>query len=175
MTAPTLVTERLVLRMPEARDFPAYRAFYSSADGVARRKAGEKTERDSWNILAADIGHWSLRGFGVWAIVARHGAAAVGTVGLYHPEGWPSHELTWWLLPEARGQGYATEASRAVIAHAYGALGWPVVETHMRDDNQPARKLAARLGGQIVRRDTFPDGVARDVWALPRQFSEGAA
>ena len=70
-------------------------------------------------------------------------------------------------MPEARGTGFATEASQAVIAWAYDTLGWQVVETHMRDDNLPARALAERLGGQKITRETFPDGVARDVFALP--------
>ena len=47
-------------------------------------------------------------------------------------------------------------------------IGWPVVETHMRDENTPARRLATRLGGTVTRRETFPDGVTRDVFALPR-------
>ena len=74
-----------------------------------------------------------------------------------------------FLLPEARGAGYATEASRVVIDWAYRVLSWPHVETHMRDENAPARAIAERLGGTIDRRETFPDGVTRDVYVLPRQ------
>ena len=54
------------------------------------------------------------------------------------------------------------------IAH-WDTLGWPRIETHMRDENLPARNLALRLGGILDRRDTFPDGVARDVFVLPKQ------
>lgn len=174
---PVLETDRLRLMAPAARHAPAWRTFYCSADGRARRGGGEKSPRDAWTILAADIGHWTLRGFGIWALERRGTGEAVGAAGLYHPDGWPSHELTWWLLPEARGAGLATEASRAILAWAYNRLGWPAVETHMRDDNAPARRLAQRLGGHIVRREIFPDGVARDVFRLPRPEAarEGAA
>lgn len=164
---PVIETERLRLAMPAAGHFPLYRTFYASASGEGYRYGGPKPERVAWNMLAADIGHWTLRGFGMWVIERRADGAAVGGCGLYHPAGWPSHELTWWLLPEARGQGYATEASRAAIRFGYETLGWPVVETHMRDNNRPARRLAERLGGTAVRRETFPDGVTRDVFALP--------
>ena len=37
----------------------------------------------------------------------------------------------------------------------------------MRDENRAARRLAERLGGKVVRRETFPDGVPRDVFRLP--------
>ena len=165
MSVPTLSTGRLILRGPEGADFALYRDFYAQATGPGGY-GGPRRPDEAFRRLAMDIGHWSLRGFGRWVMVRAEDGAAIGGCGLVHPLGWPSHELTWWLLPEARGQGYATEASRAVIDHALRALRWPVVETHMRDENDAARRLAERLGGRIVRRETFPDGVARDVFAL---------
>lgn len=175
---PALETARLSLEAPAERHFPAYRAFYCGVDGTLRRHSGRKSERDAWSILAADIGHWALRGFGIWALTERASGETVGACGLWHPMGWPEAELTWWLVPEARGAGYATEASHAAIAFGYDVLGWDSVETHMRDDNIPARRLAERLGGRIARRLTFPDGVARDIWTLPhpgRSSEETAA
>ncbi|GMG85476.1 GNAT family N-acetyltransferase [Paralimibaculum aggregatum] len=170
MTAPAipvLETGRLRLEPPAAAHFPAWRAFYTSAEGTARRGGTPKSERDAWMLLAADIGHWALRGFGIWAVTEAAGGRVLGACGLWHPAGWPRHELTWWLLPEARGQGFATEASRAAIGFGYDRLGLDPVETHMQDDNLPARRLAARLGGRVIARETFPDGRARDVFALP--------
>ncbi|MEM6680035.1 MAG: GNAT family N-acetyltransferase, partial [Pseudomonadota bacterium] len=81
-------------------------------------------------------------------------------------EGWPRHELTWWLLPEARGAGLAQEASVAIMSFAMNSLGWPSVETHIRDGNLPAHRLAARLGGEKIAREVFPDGHERDVYRL---------
>lgn len=166
MTAPPLATARLTLRPPSAADFPLYRAFYEDADGSAFYGGPLRADL-AWRRLAQDVGHWALRGFGMWTLVRREDGAALGGCGLFHPEGWPSHELTWWLLPAHRGAGYAAEASRAVIAFGYRQLGWPTVETHMRDENLPARRLAERLGGVVDRRDLFPDGVERDVFRLP--------
>lgn len=91
----------------------------------------------------------------------------IGCAGLFWPEGWPRSELTWWIAPAARRQGYALEASRAAIAFAYQTLGWDLVETHMNDDNEAARKLALKLGGKVIGRGRFPDGLERDVFGLP--------
>jgi len=164
---PTLQTERLTLRAPSATDFPLYAAFYAVGEKTGVY-SGPRDEVDAWKVLAADAGHWALRGFGKWVMVRRDTGAGIGGCGLVHNGGWPRPELTWWLMPDQRGHGFAAEASRAAIAFGYDALGWSLVETHMRDENAPARRLAARLGGGVIARDVFPDGVARDVFALPR-------
>ncbi len=71
------------------------------------------------------------------------------------------------MLPEFRGKGYATEASKAAISHAYDDLGWSEVETYMNDDNVEARSLVLKLGGIKQRRTQFPDGLERDIYLLP--------
>ena len=87
--------------------------------------------------------------------------------GFWQDKGWP-RELTWWLLPEARGKGNASEASRGAIAHGYDVFGWDHVETYMDDDNEAARALVLRLGGIENRREKFVDGKDRTIYRLPR-------
>ncbi|MBY8976200.1 GNAT family N-acetyltransferase [Rhodobacteraceae bacterium NNCM2] len=173
MTFPVLHTDRLTMRLPEAGDAGLYQAFFADAEGSGNY-GGPLRPDQAWRVLAQDLGHWHLKGFGKWVLVLRETGELLGGCGLNHPEGWPSHELTWWLLGSARGKGFATEASRAAITFAYDTLGWPVVETHMRDHNTPARAIAERLGGVVDRRETFPDGVARDIFRLPRPADEVA-
>lgn len=166
MTLPVLKTERLTLTPPTTADHSCYEAFYAASDVTVGGYRGDRTAAEIASIHQADMGHWETKGFGVFLIRNSDGVF-VGGAGIKHPGGWPRHELTWFLLPTARGQGYATEASRAVISFALDTLGWDVVETHMRDENTPARRLAERLGGQKITRMAFPDGVTRDVFALP--------
>ena len=163
---PELETGRLLLRAPVAADFGVYRDFF--ADAAASDAYGGPLSADrAWRVLATDLGHWSLRGFGRWSVVEKQSGRMVGGCGLWWPEGYPRHELTWWIIPEARRHGYAIEASRAAVRFGYRSLGWPVVETHMNDENEPARRLAEKLGGRIIARETFPDGIARNIYALP--------
>lgn len=161
-----LSTDRLTLRGPVADDFAAYRSFYADAEASAFY-GGPLAPALAWRKLAFDIGHWSLRGFGMWSLVARETGLMIGSCGIVHPEGWPRHELTWWIMPQARRRGYALEASQAVLGWAGQALGWPAVETHMNDENLPARRLAERLDRQVIARELFPDGQFRDVFAMP--------
>lgn len=173
MSGLTLTTARLTLTPPTAEDLTYYQTFYAVSDVVIGGYRVGRSDADIAEIHQADMSHWNAKGFGMFLVRDADGDF-VGGAGIKHPDGWPRHELTWFLLPSARSQGYATEASRAVIAYAYDILGWDVVETHMRDENAPAHRLAKRLGGQKITRETFPDGVMRDVFSLP-QTQEAAA
>ncbi|MDJ0655668.1 MAG: GNAT family N-acetyltransferase [Xanthomonadales bacterium] len=165
MSIPTIRTAGLDLVAPSAECWGAYERFYTSAE-ASRAYGGPLSVGAAWSRLSSDLGSWYLQGFGVWAIQRQDDGGFVGTCGFWRGKGWP-RELTWWLLPEARGGGIATEASRAAIDHAYRVFRWDSVETYMNDDNQPARALAIRLGGQRVDRRLFPDGKERDVFLLP--------
>ncbi|MEM7506880.1 MAG: GNAT family N-acetyltransferase [Pseudomonadota bacterium] len=169
---PELETSRLRMVPPNYAHLTHYLAFYAIPND---QKGGYRAPRpvtEVRDLLLRDLSGWQRNGFGMFLLFRRDTCAFVGGTGLAHPVDWPRHELTWWLMPEARGHGFAAEASRAVIDWAYDTLDWPVVETHMRDTNVPARRLAERLGGTVITRETFPDGVARDVFALPRQMQD---
>ena len=163
---PTIETERLVLRAPDADDYPVYRDFFADVE-ASRAYGGPMAAGGAWRVLATDLGHWALRGYGRWAVEVRDTGAMIGGCGLWWPEGSPRSELTWWIVPAARRDGYALEASRAAVRFGYRTLGWALVETHMNDDNAAARGLAVVLGGTVIARERFPDGLERDVYALP--------
>lgn len=162
---PTLQTERLRLLPLSSACAPAYERFYTDAAASAAY-GGPISAGAAWSRLCADVGAWSLQGFGVWALQRKADGDIVGTCGFWQGKGWP-RELTWWLLPHARGHGLAKEASVAAVAHAYGAFGWSDVQTYMNDDNAAARALVRALGGIKVGRPRFPDGLARDLYRLP--------
>jgi RimJ/RimL family protein N-acetyltransferase len=162
---PTIQTDRLSLLPPSVASEQLYEEFYTDARASCAY-GGPLTAGAAWARLAADIGSWHLSGFGVWVIQRRLQRDLVGVCGYWQGKGWP-RELTWWLLPQARGAGIAHEASQAVIRHAYQVFGWPVVETYMNDTNEPARALVLRLGGTRADRRQFPDGLERDVFQIP--------
>jgi [ribosomal protein S5]-alanine N-acetyltransferase len=166
MLIPTLETDLLRLVPPASHCEAAYEAFYTDAE-ASLHYGGPLTPGQAWARLASDLGAWHLQGFGVWALVVKSNSSIVGTCGFWQGKGWP-RELTWWLLPSARGSGLAQEASRAAVQHAYQAFAWSEVQTYMNDNNTSARTLAVRLGGRVVERRRFPDGLERDVYRIPQ-------
>ncbi len=158
--------ERVVLRPLASDCFDAYERFYCDSAASANY-GGPLTAGQAFSRLASDIGSWVLQGFGVWAVEQRTTQDVVGVCGFWQGIDWP-RELTWWLLPSARGAGLAIDASRAAVTFAYDVCGWESVETYMHDDNEAARRLAERLGGVAIGRPVFPDGVTRSLYRIPR-------
>lgn len=153
----TLETERLLLRPFRDDDIDAYAAM--CADPEVMRYIGERTvlsREDAWRQMAMFAGHWQLRGFGMWVVEERASGSFVGRVGLHFPEGWPDRELAWTLASPYWGRGFATEAARCALAHAFGPLGWDRVISMIDPDNIRSIRLAERLGerleGEIVLR-----------------------
>ena len=143
MEVPTLTTERLTLRGWREDDLDAYAAI--AADPEVMRFMGAPLDRaDTWRQIAVFVGHWELRGHGLW-VVERDGEL-IGRVGLIRPEGWPGLEVGWLLGREAWGQGYATEAARAAVDYAWRELGAQELISLIAPDNVPSQRVAERLG-----------------------------
>ena len=71
---------------------------------------------------------FAKHGFGLWALEIPGRTAFAGFVGLSVPRFeaafTPCVEVGWRLGAEHWGQGYATEAARAVLVHGFGTLGY---------------------------------------------------
>jgi len=142
---PVLETERLILRAPATRDFPAWEAFAASAR--ANFVGGPFDAKDTWRAFANVAGHWVIRGCGEFVFCLKGSDAPLGAVGPWFPAGWPEREISWTVWsPEAEGQGYAFEAARAAIAHAFDSLGWQTAVSYIDPDNDRSIALAERLG-----------------------------
>lgn len=144
MMIPVLQTERLTLRGPEARDFPAFCDFFASDRSV--HTGGPKDEKQAWILFAAEIGHWHLHGFGMWTLELN--GAPIGLVGNWYPAGWPEKEIGWLIWDGHEGHGYAFEAAVAARAHCYGPLNWPTAVSYIHKGNVRSIALAERLGCQ---------------------------
>lgn len=142
--APILETERLVLRGPEPRDLDAFTTFMTSER--SRFVGGPRATGEAWRAFAAQIGQWSLNGYGMWVVTWRDADAALGMVGCWNPAGWPEPELAWSLFDGAEGRGVAAEAAQAARACAYDRFGWTTAVSYVDPEKARSRRLAERLG-----------------------------
>jgi RimJ/RimL family protein N-acetyltransferase len=149
---PVLETERLRLRGFVAADFEAYA--HGNADPEVQRFLGGPMDREaSWRSLAAHIGHWTLRGYGQWALERRADGRLIGRAGLWNPEGWFGVEVGWKLDRDAWGQGYATEAARAAVEWAWHSLEVDRLISVIDPANAASLAVAGRLGMRHLRDD----------------------
>jgi RimJ/RimL family protein N-acetyltransferase len=63
----SLETPRFLLRLPENTDFPVSKAFFADAE-ASHFYGGPLREDMAWRVLAGHLGHWQLRGYGIWLI-----------------------------------------------------------------------------------------------------------
>lgn len=142
--APTLTTERLVLRAQRAADFEPFAALLAS--DRSKWMGGPCSRKDAWLWFAADSGGWSLSGCGGWTIERRSDGAVVGQVGCNKPDFFPEVELGWLLYDGFEGHGYAAEAASAVRDWAFGPRDLPTLVSYVSPGNDASIRLAERLG-----------------------------
>jgi RimJ/RimL family protein N-acetyltransferase len=155
-SAPTLETERLVLRAFRHDDLDAHAATLADPE-VMLHLGGEPTSReDSWRKLMMAVGQWPLLGYGYWAVETKADGRMVGQAGLCDFErgltpdisGLP--EMGWIFDRSVHGQGIAGEACRAVLDWAGVALAASPIWSIISPDNLPSITLAKRLGFEQV-------------------------
>lgn len=54
--------------------------------------------------------------------------------------------MGYWLVDEAQGKGYATEAATRARDFAYGNLGASTLVSYIDPENEPSKRVAQRLG-----------------------------
>lgn len=153
MHTPTLTTPRLILRTHTLEDFPVYAAM--RADPVVMKFMGKgerMSEEDAWAKFTAMPGHWSLMGYGYWAITDRASGAYLGNIGYADKKRPAEHpasgapEMGWALAPSAHGKGYASEALKAALQWGREHFGPARVVCVISDDNAASIRLAERNG-----------------------------
>ena len=144
-----LLTERLHLRPFRPGDFEAHAAICADPEVMQFIRAGAISRADAWWQLARYMGHWQLRGYGLWAVVERATERLVGHLGFLDPEGGHGFEMGWALARDAWGKGYAFEGTRAALDVAFTKLNRDHVSCVIRPDNARSIRLAERLGGRL--------------------------
>jgi len=170
----TLETERLLLRWFRETDFPEYLAISSDPEVMKFLGGKPQAEIEAWKSMAAFIGHWYLRGYGVWAVEEKSSGKLIGRIGLMNPAGWPGFELGWTLARESWGKGYATEGASRAMEYAFNHLRRDHVISCIAPENSNSIKVAERLGEavegetELLGKQVLIYGINREDW-LRRQ------
>jgi RimJ/RimL family protein N-acetyltransferase len=150
MQIPKIVTKRLILRGFQEDDLDAYAEMSGSEEVMRYIGTGKPMSRsESWRGMATILGHWQLRGYGMWAVEERQSGEMLGRVGLWNPEGWPGLEIGWTIRRAFWGRGFATEAGKVAIEYAFEELQQSHVISLIRPENIASRRVAEKLGEKL--------------------------
>ncbi len=158
-----IVTERLTLRAYEAADLGDLHAVVYSDEQAMALLGGPRDLAGTRAALERSIRQQREDGFSFWPVIERESGALIGEAGLFPltPEG-AEVSLGYAFGPRYWGRGYATEASRAVLAEAFGALGLDRVVAITRDANTGSRNVLRKLG--------FRAEGSRHVWGAEQLY-----
>jgi RimJ/RimL family protein N-acetyltransferase len=146
---PVLETERLLLRHFRESDLDAWAGIVSDEE-VMRYVGGRALDRDqAWRSMGYALGHWRIRGYGLWAVEERSSGELVGRVGLYCPEGWPGLEVGWLVARERWGEGIATEGGAAAMRYGFEKVGEDRLISVIMPDNHASIRVAEKLGERL--------------------------
>lgn len=141
-----LTTKRLVLRPVTAHDHAVLLAHWTLPDVRRFLFDGEApSPAEVTETIEESARDFRKNGYGIWLIQEEDRAELVGTAGL-RPLQDLGLEIFYSLAPGSWGQGYATEAARAVVDHALVDLGLPEVLAEVDEGNAASVAVVKRLG-----------------------------
>ncbi|TIX89816.1 GNAT family N-acetyltransferase [Rhizobium sp. P44RR-XXIV] len=145
---PTFETDRLVLRPRTIKDIEDCLAMDRDPD-VTRFIPGPWNDPRAHRLfltsrMEAKFGD----GLGYWSIFAKDNPAQfLGWILLIPADAvGPEIEIGWRLNRFSWGKGYATEAARPVLAHAFATLGLDRVIADIAPGNIASMRVAEKLG-----------------------------
>jgi RimJ/RimL family protein N-acetyltransferase len=180
-TTTIIKTARLVLRAPRTEDAAEITTIAND------RRIAENTARIPHPYTLADahgfIAYINGSEREIAFVVTLPSGQIMGTCGIGSLDG-KSIEIGYWLGVPYWGKGYATEAARAVVNHAFTALRHDTLEAGARVSNPASRRVLEKCGfqwtGVALRRsraigshvpvDRFR--LVRSIWATARSHGE---
>jgi RimJ/RimL family protein N-acetyltransferase len=170
-------TERLLLRVPKVGD-----GVFSNAainESLAELKAWMPWAQEPHNLSTDEefarraSAKFILREEFNFFIFQQGNQRMIGAIGLHHLD-WsvPQGEIGYWLRSDATGNGYMTEAVKALTHYAFDRLLMRRVEVRCDADNLASKHVIERAGFEFLtmfRNDGLkPDGSLRNtlIYAL---------
>lgn len=178
LTIPEIRTDRLRLRAHVMADFAKSAAMWANPDVTRYIRVQPFSEEETWARFLRYAGHWSVMGFGFWAVEETATGEFVGEVGFAHfkreiqPPMGDTPELGWVLAPQAHGKGHATEAVRAALEWGTTHLASPSTVCLIHPENTASIRVADKCGFRKFCLTTYK-GQPSALYRRPLQMPSG--
>lgn len=135
----------LYLRRWEIGDAATVLQAFSAADMNQQRDIPVETLEDAQRWIARTLVHHASGWGHNWAVESENGvvgSAAVMAIDLVHETG----QVSYWTLPDVRGQGMASEGLRLLAEWCFDVLGLFRLELSHRVNNPASCGVALQAG-----------------------------
>lgn len=145
-----MVSPSCVLEPIQATDLPLVARLYSEPE--VRFFLGGPLASKLAAQRAAELAQQSERAWGIRP--ASGSSSLLGVVALHRHHDLEEIEISYLLLPEHWGRGYATQAVRQALVHAFGTMQLRRVVAETQAANAASVRLLERLGFRLFRQVT---------------------
>jgi len=158
-----LVTPRLILRDLRPEDAAPLARMWSDPL-VTLKLGGSRNEAEVRASLEADAAVTPKPALDLWPVVEKASGEVVGHCGLLEKEvdGQPAVELVCVFMRKVWGMGYASEAARAVVDHAFNVLGLKRIVALIEPGNDASVRVVMNVGMHFEKNTLRPG--ERLVW-----------
>jgi RimJ/RimL family protein N-acetyltransferase len=141
-------TDRLMIRKFDvSRDLDDMLQIYGDAETMRYIPSGVRDREATKQLILRLIELDEQNGFGIWPVVLKSERRVIGISGITYIPGYGKDvEIAWTFNKAYHRQGYATEASRAVLQHAFSEFGLSQIYALIDPRNTASVGVAHRLG-----------------------------
>jgi RimJ/RimL family protein N-acetyltransferase len=141
-------TPRLKLRSMQADELDAIHLIFSDPKVMAAFHEPPFTREQTRAWMQRNLDHQTKHGFGLFTVLLKADDQLIGDCGLevMEVDGAQAAELGYDFRSDFWGQGYATEAARAVRDYAFNELHLSRLISLIRVGNVASRRVAEKVG-----------------------------
>lgn len=156
-------TERLLLRTWQPTDTPLMAAI-SADPSVMEHFPATSTLTETEALIERINQHYKAFGYTLYAVETKSSHEFIGFVGLmrptftiphFTPKHLPIVEIGWRLSSKHWGQGFATEAAKAVLHYAFTDLQIKEIVSFTASTNIKSQRVMEKIGLQHHPEDDF--------------------
>lgn len=152
-------TKRLSIRPTKIEDAPFSMEMVNSPKWIKMigdRNVHNLEDAKKYVQKAIDVFD-AKKGIGQWMIINTETQEKIGVTGLYKREGLAHADVGFALLEKYEGNGYAYEATKAIMDHVIKSTDIKRIEGITIEINEPSRRLLEKLGLRFEKYIKLPD------------------
>ena len=153
---PLIETERLRLRMFEARDLDsAWRLFNDPEVQKYLSPENRRTRQQLKIILRNSVEYWKHRGFALWCVEEKSRNSMCGYCGFQYLDTTSAVEIVFAFDKNFWGKGFATEAANAALKFGFEQLKLEKIFAATHPENTSSRRVLEKIGMVFEERATY--------------------
>ena len=149
----TITTKRLVIRPIKPGDDEAIHKYAGDPSIDMMMFLPNETMEETNKFVQFAVSEWNKEKPEDREYVILLNGEIIGGVNLEQCGDGRNYEIGWTIRKDLRGNGYATEAAKALIDYAFEVLNAEMIQAHCDSRNLASEKVMKRIG-MILQDDT---------------------